>query len=42
MANFAQSAFEKGWIEAEDRDNKRPGGFVQTSLLKRKSHFHDV
>lgn len=27
MANFAQMAFEKQWIEAEDRSGKRPGGF---------------
>ena len=27
MAQFAKEAFEKGWIEAEDRANKRPGGF---------------
>lgn len=27
MANFAQAAFEKSWIEAEDRPGKRPGGY---------------
>lgn len=27
MATFAQSAFEKSWIEAEDRPGKRPGGY---------------
>lgn len=27
MANFAQSAFEKNWIEAENRNGKRPGGY---------------
>ncbi|GIO21703.1 M3 family oligoendopeptidase [Oceanobacillus sp. J11TS1] len=27
MAEFAQMAFEKRWIEAEDRAGKRPGGF---------------
>lgn len=27
MAKFAQVAFEKSWIEAEDRPNKRPGGY---------------
>ncbi|GIP40794.1 oligoendopeptidase [Paenibacillus sp. J31TS4] len=27
MADFAEMAFEKGWIEAEDRPGKRPGGF---------------
>lgn len=27
MAVFAKSAFEKSWIEAEDRPGKRPGGY---------------
>src|SRR5699024_10052052 len=27
MASFAKMAFEKRWIEAEDRPGKRPGGF---------------
>ncbi|MEC5425153.1 M3 family oligoendopeptidase [Virgibacillus sp. C22-A2] len=27
MADFAQMAFDKRWIEAEDRSGKRPGGF---------------
>src|SRR5690625_1425721 len=27
MADFAKMAFEKRWIEAEDRTGKRPGGF---------------
>jgi oligoendopeptidase F len=27
MADFAEMAFEKRWIEAEDRPGKRPGGF---------------
>lgn len=27
MASFAQSAFEKNWIEAENRSGKRPGGY---------------
>ncbi|WP_100011142.1 M3 family oligoendopeptidase [Lentibacillus sediminis] len=27
MADFAKMAFEKRWIEAEDRAGKRPGGF---------------
>ncbi|MGY3778821.1 M3 family oligoendopeptidase [Isobaculum melis] len=30
MAQFAQSAFEKAWIEAEDRPGKRPGGYCTT------------
>lgn len=29
MADFAQMAFEKRWIEAEDRAGKRPGASVQ-------------
>lgn len=33
MAEFAVRAFEEGWIEAEDRGGKRPGGFC-TSLPK--------
>ncbi|AZS17193.1 M3 family oligoendopeptidase [Paenibacillus lutimineralis] len=31
MADFAADAFNRGWIEAEDRPGKRPGGFC-TSL----------
>ena len=27
MADFAKMAFEKSWIEAEDRSGKRPGGY---------------
>ncbi|TAA71767.1 M3 family oligoendopeptidase [Planococcus salinarum] len=27
LEKFSRTAFEKGWIEAEDRPNKRPGGF---------------
>jgi oligoendopeptidase F len=27
MADFSKNAFEKRWIEAEDRAGKRPGGF---------------
>lgn len=27
MAEFAQMAFDKGWVEAEDRSGKRPGAF---------------
>lgn len=27
MATFAQMAFERSWIEAEDRPDKRPGGY---------------
>lgn len=28
MADFAQHAFDNGWIEAEDRPGKRPGGYM--------------
>lgn len=35
MATFAQMAFEKEWIEAEDRPGKRPGGYC-TSLPETK------
>jgi len=35
LASFAREAFEKSWIEAEDRAGKRPGGFC-TSLPKSK------
>ncbi|WP_240419197.1 M3 family oligoendopeptidase [Paenibacillus periandrae] len=27
LADFSAQAFDKGWIEAEDRPGKRPGGF---------------
>ena len=33
MADFAELAFKNGWIEAEDRAGKRPGGFC-TSFPK--------
>lgn len=35
MATFAKEAFEKRWIEAEDRPGKRPGGWC-TSLPENK------
>ncbi len=35
MATFAKDAFEKSWIEAEDRPGKRPGGYC-TSLPEKK------
>lgn len=35
MADFAQMAFDKSWIEAEDRPGKRPGGYC-TSLPENK------
>ncbi|MFU1797079.1 M3 family oligoendopeptidase [Paenibacillus azoreducens] len=36
MADFAEMAFDKSWIEAEDRSGKRPGGFC-TSLSVSKA-----
>ncbi|BBH24765.1 oligoendopeptidase [Paenibacillus baekrokdamisoli] len=35
LAKFTEKAFEEGWIEAEDRPGKRPGGFC-TSFPKSK------
>lgn len=35
MAQFAKKAFERGWIEAEDRPGKRPGGYC-TDFPERK------
>ena len=37
MGDFAKEAFEKRWIEAEDRPDKRPGGFCTPSGLKQQS-----
>lgn len=40
MGTFAQEAFERRWIEAEDRAGKRPGGFcVQFPLAKQGRIF---
>lgn len=39
MAAFAKNAFEKHWIEAENRDNKRPGGFCTDFPLKKESRI---
>lgn len=36
---FAKQAFEKGWIEAEDRPNKRPGGFCTGLPLSEESRI---
>lgn len=36
---FARKAFEDGWIEAEDRDNKRPGGFCTGLPLANESRI---
>ncbi|MGF9797532.1 M3 family oligoendopeptidase [Brevibacillus agri] len=37
MAQFAQKAFEEGWIEAEDRPGKRPGGFCTSFPVSKQS-----
>lgn len=37
MADFSQQAFEKRWIEAEDRNSKRPGGFCTSFPDKKKA-----
>ncbi|PSL25985.1 pepF/M3 family oligoendopeptidase [Planomicrobium soli] len=39
LAEFAEQAFEKGWIEAEDRPNKRPGGFCTGLPLTEESRI---
>lgn len=39
MADFAERAFRSRWIEAEDRANKRPGGFCTTFPLKEQSRI---
>ncbi|WP_099221498.1 M3 family oligoendopeptidase [Listeria costaricensis] len=39
MARFAKHAFEKRWIEAENRDNKRPGGFCTDFPLVKESRI---
>lgn len=36
---FARKAFEDGWIEAENRDNKRPGGFCTGMPLSEQSRI---
>ena len=36
MAAFAREAFEKRWIEAEDRPGKRPGGFCTSFPLHKQ------
>lgn len=36
---FTRIAFEDGWIEAEDRDNKRPGGFCTGMPLAEQSRI---
>ncbi|MGX6961978.1 M3 family oligoendopeptidase [Vagococcus xieshaowenii] len=39
MADFAQDAFEKSWIEAEDRLGKRPGGYCTALAESQESRI---
>ncbi|WP_238473770.1 M3 family oligoendopeptidase [Paenisporosarcina cavernae] len=39
LESFSRGAFEKEWIEAEDRDNKRPGGFCTYMPLDQESRI---
>lgn len=39
MANLARTAFAEHWIEAEDREGKRPGGFCTSFPLSRASRI---
>ncbi len=39
LEQFAKQAFENGWIEAEDRPDKRPGGFCTGLPLSEESRI---
>lgn len=39
LASFSRKAFEDRWIEAEDRDYKRPGGFCTGMPLSEQSRI---
>ncbi|MCK9906820.1 M3 family metallopeptidase, partial [Frankia sp. Cpl3] len=39
LAEFTEQAFEQGWIEAEDRPGKRPGGFCTSFPIKQQSRI---
>ncbi|MCF6094114.1 M3 family oligoendopeptidase [Microaerobacter geothermalis] len=39
MAEFAKTAFQERWIEAEDRPGKRPGGFCTSFPLTKESRI---
>ena len=39
LESFTRKAFEDGWIEAEDRDDKRPGGFCTGLPLAKQSRI---
>ncbi|GIN18452.1 oligoendopeptidase [Shouchella clausii] len=39
MAEFAEMALRNGWVEAENRAGKRPGGFCTTFPLRQESRI---
>nr|WP_244516912.1 M3 family oligoendopeptidase [Alkalicoccus daliensis] len=39
MAEFAQHAFDNQWIEAENREGKRPGGFCTSFPIREQSRI---
>lgn len=39
LTNFTRTAFEDGWIEAENRDYKRPGGFCTGLPMSEQSRI---
>jgi oligoendopeptidase F len=39
MAEFAESAFERRWIEAADRPGKRPGGFCTSFPMSKETRI---
>lgn len=39
LAQFSRRAFEEGWIEAEDRPGKRPGGFCTSFPVKEETRI---
>lgn len=39
MADFAEMAFERRWIEAEDRAGKRPGGFCTSFPVHKETRI---
>ena len=39
FGEFAKSALENNWVEAEDRKNKQPGGFCTPLPLKKESRI---
>lgn len=39
MATFSERAFAEGWIEGEDREGKRPGGFCTSLPLAKQTRI---